>query len=399
MSYLAPTLVVSGYAALMLANPARSSLLDGWRCVCRYPVIWRLLALLGFSNALFQLAVRLVLHCKFAPELSWGRSGWNEPALWLSGSPDSIWWLPASGFREVLRESVLPSLESLAGLFNNVVTTFPLAVFAALGLFTDHLRYATLLRQALRRRFGAASWLLLSVVYLGAAAVLMKAVLYFVSFGFSHPAWFQWAPVIVSVAAAFEYLFGIAIQIYLILHAYAWVRGLSFEPDALREVAVRRLGAGLKWAAIVVAASSLFIELPLILKNFPAFSGTFPDARERFEFRATIARLGLSIVLLSCASIQAWLTFHGETLASAWRAHCRFLRSHAWEFIWFLIVAGIHLFAVQVLRGSLLRGLGQSTALGLAWTLVWPWIAGIVAGWSLASWICLFKRCEGLAQK
>ena len=399
MSYLAPTLLVSGYAAVMLANPARASLLDGWRCVCRYPVIWRLLALLGFSNALFQLVVRLVLHFKFAPELSWGRAGWNDPALWLGGSPDSIWWLPPPAFREVLRESILPSMESLAGLFNNAVTTFPLAVFAALGLFTDHLRYATLLREALRRRFGAAAWLLLAVVYVGAAAVLVKAVLYFVSFGFSNPAWFQWAPVIVSVAAAFEYLFGIAIQIYLIMHAYAWVRRLTFEPDALREVAVRRLGASLKWAAIVVAASSLFIELPLVLKNFPAFAAIFPDARETFEFRATIARIGLAIVLLSCASMQAWLTFHGETLASAWRAHGQLLRAHAWEFIWFLVIAGVHLFAVHVLRGSLLRGLGQSTALGLAWTLVWPWIAGLVAGWCLASWICLFKRCEGLVKK
>ena len=97
MSYLAPTLLVSGYAAVMLANPARVSLLDGWRCVCRYPVIWRLLALLGFSNALFQLVVRLVLHFKFEPELSWGRAGWNDPALWLGGSPDSIWWPPQGG--------------------------------------------------------------------------------------------------------------------------------------------------------------------------------------------------------------------------------------------------------------------------------------------------------------
>ena len=125
-----------------------------------------------------------------------------------------------------------------------------------------------------------------------------------------------------------------------------------------------------------MAASSFLIELPLILKNFPAFAAIFPDARETFESRATIARLGLAIVLISCASMQAWLTFHGETLASAWRAHCQMLRAHAWEFIWFLIVAGIHLFAVQVLRGALLRGLGQGTALGLAWTLVWPWIAG-----------------------
>lgn len=395
MSYLAPTLLVSGYAMVMLANPARTSWLAGWRCVRRYPVIWRLLALLGFANALFQFVVRLVLHFKLAPELSWGRAGWHDPALWLGGSPDSIWWLPPSAVRQVLRDSVLPSIESLAGLFNNAITTFPLAVFAALGLFTNHLRYATLLRAALRRRFGAMAWPLLAGVYAGAAAVVVKAALYFVPFVFANPVWFRWAQVFVSIAAGFEYLFGVAIQIYLIMHAYAWVRGLFFEPDALREVAVRRFGAGVKWAAVVVAASTLFIELPLVLKNFPGYTSIFPDVRETFEFRATIARLGLAVVLLSCASMQAWLAFHGETLASAWHAHRRLIRSHAWEFVCFLIVAGIHLFAVQALRGLVLRGFGESTALGLMWTLVWPWIAGLVVGWCLSAWVCLFKRCEG----
>ena len=413
MSYLAPTLLVAGYAVVMLANPARASLLDGWRCVRRYPVIWRLLALLGFSNALFHFAVRLVLHFRLAPELAWGRAGWHDPALWLSGSPDSIWWLPPSAVRQVLRDSALPAVESLAGLFNNAITTFPLAVLAALGLFTNRFRYATLLRAALLRRFGVAAWPLLAGVYVSAAAVVMKAALYFLLPVLTNPewfpraslvasvagtGWFRWAPVIAAVAAAFEYLFGLAIQLYLIMHAYAWVRGLSFEPDALREVVVRRLGACAKWAAIVVTASCLFIELPLVLKNFPVFASIFPDVRETFEFRAAIARIGLAAVLLACASMQAWLALHGETLRRAWRAHWRFIGLHAWKILWFLILAGVHLFAVQALRGLVLRGLGESTALGLVWTLVWPWIAGLVVGWCLAAWVCLFKRCEGAGQ-
>ena len=398
MSYLAPTLLVSGYALVMFANPVRASLLDGWRCVRRYPVIWRLLAWLGFSNALFHLVVRLVLHFRFAPELSWGRAGWHDPAVWLHGSPDSIWWLPPSAARQVLRDGVLPAIESLAGLFNNAITTFPLAVLAALGLFTNRFRYATLLRDALRRRFGVAAWPLLAGVYVSAAAVVMKAALYFLLPVLTNPAWFRIAPAIAGVAAVFEYLFGLAIQLYLIMHAYAWVRGLSFEPDALREVVVRRLGACAKWAAIVVTASCLFIELPLVLKNFPAFAAIFPDVRETFEFRAAIARIGLAAVLLACASMQAWLALHGETLRRAWRAHWRFIGLHAWSVLWFLILAGVHLFAVQTLRGLVLRGLGENTALGLAWTLVWPWLAGLVVGWCLAAWVCLFKRCEGAGQ-
>jgi hypothetical protein len=235
-------------------------------------------------------------------------------------------------------------------------------------------------------------------VYLGAIAVVMKAALYFLLPVLANPLWYRWSPVIAWVSAVFEYLFGVSVQVYLIMHAYAWVRGLSFDPDALREVAIRRLGAGAKWAGIVVAASSLFIELPLVLKNFPAFSAIFPDAKETVELRVSIARIGLAAALLCCASVQAWLTLHGETLGRAWRAHWRFLWLHAWEFLWFLIVAGLHLFAVQVLRGLVLRGLGDNTALGLTWTLFWPWPAGLVAGWFLAAWVCLFKRCEGAAQ-
>jgi hypothetical protein len=398
MTHLALALLVSGYCLMMFANPVRASLLDGWRCVRRYPVIWRMLTLLGFGHALFHLAVRLVMHFEVAPELTWARAGWHDPALWLAGSPDSLWWLPPSAVRQGLRDGALPALESLAGLFNNAVTTFPLAVIAAAGLFVNRHRYATLLRAALLRRFGLVAWPLLAGVYLGATAVVMKAALYFLLPVLASPAWFQWAPLIAWVAAVFEYLFGVGIQIYLIMHAYAWVRGLSFEPDALREVAVRRLGAGAKWAGIVVAASSLFIEVPLVLSNFPAFSAIFPDARETVEFRVSIARIGLATVLLCFASMQAWLTLHGETLRRAWRAHWRFVWLHGWKFLWFLLVAGVHLFAVQVLRTLILRGLGDNTAPGLVWTLSWPLIAGPVMGWCLASWVCLFKSCEGAAR-
>jgi len=395
MTFLPAALLFSGYILVMAASPVRASMVDGWRCVRRYPVIWRMLALLGFVHALFHAVVRLVLHFQFAPEFTWVRAGWHDPVLWLSGSPDSIWWLPPSAVRQVFRDSALPVAESLAGLFNNAITTFPLAVIAAFGLFTNRHHYASLLRDALRRRFGLAAWPVLACVYLGALAVVTKAALYFLLPIMANPAWFRWASAVVAVAAGFEYLVGVGIQIYLIMHAYAWVRGLSFEPDALREVAVRRLGAGAKWAAIVVLASSIVIELPLVLKNFPLFAGIFPDGRETVEWRVTVARIGLAVVLLCFASMQAWLTLHGETLRRAWHLHWSFMRRHGWEFTWFLVVAGMHLFAVQVLRGLVLRGVSENTALGLVWTLVWPWVNGYVAGWCLATWVCLFKRCEG----
>ena len=155
---LALTLALAGYALLMLTNPVRASLRDGWRCVRRYPVLWRRLAWLGSANALFLLAVTLSFQWRGVPMLTWGRSAWHDPALWLHGSAVSLWWLPPSAIRASLAESWLPALESVAGLFNNAVTTFPVALTAALALFLNRHRYCALLRTALVRRFGAFGW-------------------------------------------------------------------------------------------------------------------------------------------------------------------------------------------------------------------------------------------------
>ena len=123
VNMLALALAIAGYVLLMLTNPVRASLRDGWRCVRRYPVLWQRLAWLGCANALFLLAVNLSFQMRGVAVLTWGRTAWHDHALWLSGSPDSLWWLPPSAIRAGLAESWLPALESIAGLFNNAVTT------------------------------------------------------------------------------------------------------------------------------------------------------------------------------------------------------------------------------------------------------------------------------------
>jgi hypothetical protein len=390
MRELALGLTLIGYVLLMRTNPVRASLGDGWRCIRRYPVIWRTLAWLAFANALFLFAARLVAHWHGEPQLVWMRPGWNDPGAWLAGTPDSLWWMPASTIRELMVSSVLPALETVAGLFNNVVTTFPLAVLAAVGLILNHRRGLAQLWKVLRRRFGVWALLLLLCVLVCAAATIAKAVLYFRPAWVPEPWWLQWGPATAAVAALFEYLFGVAVQAYLLLHAYAWVRGLSFQKDAMREVALRRFGAAAKWAGLVLLAQALFIELPLVL----AFARQWPARPEAMSDWLSGARAILSGTLVLCASMQAWLTLHGETLGRAWRAHWRMLGRHAWSVGWFLIIAAVHCFALQFLRAIILQGLGEDTAPGVLWTLMWPLVFGLVAGWLLAAWVCLFKRSE-----
>jgi len=390
MRELALGLTLVGYVLLMRTNPVRASLGDGWRCIRRYPVIWGSLAWLAFANALFLFAARLSAHWAGEPQLMWMRPGWNDPSAWLSGTPDSLWWMPPQNIRAILAASVLPSLETTAGLFNNVVTTFPVAVFAALSLLLNRRRSLVQLAKVLYRRFGAWSALLVLVVLVCAAATIGKATLFFRP-GWIPNAWsMQWGPAIAATAALFEYLFGIAVQAYLILHAYAWVRGLSFQRHAMREVAIRRLGAAAKWAGLVLFVQAVFIELPLVL----AFAINWPAAPEVMGDWLRIPRAITSALLLLFVSMQAWLTLHGETLGRAWKAHWRMLRAHAWSVGWYLIIAAVHCFGLHFLRSVVLHGLGEETAPGVLWTLLWPLVFGLVAGWLLASWVCLFKRCE-----
>src|SRR5689334_10998655 len=125
---------LAGYVLMMMANPVRESLGDGWRALRRYPALWLIFGMLGFANAAFALLTRWYLATALPPdqrpEFMWAREAWRDPKLWLTGSPGSLWWLPYEQFAQTVRESFLPAVEGVAGLFNNAVSTFPLAMFA-----------------------------------------------------------------------------------------------------------------------------------------------------------------------------------------------------------------------------------------------------------------------------
>ncbi len=386
---MAIALAIAGYLLLMVSNPVRKSLRNGWRCIRRYPTIWTTLAWLGCANAMFQLLIQLSFQWQGIPVLRWFRAGVGQ------GDRPIFWSMPADALNESLSGAWIPAIESVGGLFNNAVTTFPIAVIAAIGFLLNRNRHLTVLRAALQRRFGLWHWIAIGFVVISASAVVAKAFLYLKPPGSPDEAWFRWAPVVVLAASVWEYLFGLAVQVYLVLHAFAWVRGITFDPEAMRDVAIRRFASGTKWAVIVLTVGLLFVELPLVLKNFSGWQGIFPNDPTIVESRLRWARIGIAVFLIAFASMQAWLALHGETLSRAFAAHWRFWKEHAWALGWFILSAGIHLWAVNVARAFVLVSFGEDTALGVLWTLTWPWIAGPVSGWLLASWVCLFKKCDG----
>ena len=397
---------LGGYLLLMLTNPVRASLRDGFRCLRRYPTLWVTLGVFGFAGALFQFAKTLyyvsVLPFEERPALVWMRAAWRDPNLWLHGSPESLWHLPPLAVQDAIRESTLPALESTAGIFNCVFSTFPIAALAALLLLVNWQGHQAVMFRALRSRFGGFGAVIHLGVIIAALAAVAKPCLYaapqlIIACGGGPAAqleWFQWAPVVAWVGFLFEYLFGVCMQIYLILLAYVWVRGLTFTHTHLLDFAIRRCSFVLKWALLVMLLSSLFIDLPLILKNFDAFKPWFPDNDVTMEIRQLSARAVITCFLLLWASVQITLIFHSEAVRKALRDHLRFVTHHAWPFGWFVIVAALHFYLVQVALGLVLRGLGEETAAGVAWSLAVPWLRAVVAAWLLASWVCLFKRCD-----
>jgi hypothetical protein len=389
---------------VVYTNPVRASLRDGLRCARRYSSLWITLGLLGFANAAFKFGVNLYLYFAAAPEmrppLTWVREAWRDQNLWLTGSPQSVWYLPPHAIRDAVRLSALPALENVAGIFNFLVTTFPLSAFAAFLFFVNWESHHAVLFRALRKRFGIWGWPLHGGICLCALAALAKPLLYAAPMFLQGrspeavAAWFQWAPVVDWLSFLFEYLAGVCVQICLILVAYCWVRGISFTHQHLIDFAIRRFSFVVRWALLVMLMSSALLNVPLILKNFAPFQSVFPPEPAIFAPRLDHAREVITFVLLLFTSMQITLTFHSESLLRAFQDHWQFVRRNWWALGWFLIVAGIHFYLLRVALTLVQRGLGEATALGITWSLIVPWLNGLMAAWLLASWVCFYRHSD-----
>ena len=189
-----------------------------------------------------------------------------------------------------------------------------------LANWEDH--HATL-RQALRRRFGGKAWLAHGGILACAVAAIVKPVLFGPSLLYLNRVapglvLLRWSALIDWLSFLFEYLFGVCVQIYLILLVYAWLRGLNWTPAHLMDMAIRRFSFVVKWAAVVMAASSLLIDLPRI----GALLFRFDDPvflNQTFAYIDGVGRPLLALFLISFSTMQITLTFHSETLRKAFR--------------------------------------------------------------------------------
>lgn len=347
-----------------------------------------MLALFGMCYAVFQIGLEVCNHFNL-PE--------GERPVFLWSRP---WFLPRESREEILRAAVLPALEGVAGVFNVLITTFPFSAIASVLFFLNWGGHHAVLLHALRRRFDGWGWLIYGGILLCAVSALMKPFLYsalLLRAGTIIPPLLllQCSFVVDWLSFLFEIMFGILVQIYLILMVYAWVRGLGFTHRHLMDFAIRRFSFVMKWTSIVMLLSTLFIHLPLISANFPAVANYFdiePDTI--FYYLNHVARPVLAAFFILFSGMQIILTFHSESLGKAACDFLYFLRKDAWPLGWYLAIAFLHFYILTVLDGALGKGLGEGTAAGFAWRLAYPLLSAFLAGWLLASWVCLYKRSE-----
>ncbi|MFL6530075.1 MAG: hypothetical protein ACJ8KX_06355 [Chthoniobacterales bacterium] len=364
-----------GYLILLFFNPVRLALRDGFRCIMRFKRVWLTFVVLGFGYSVFQFATftpvqsaaELDLHQVTAP------NEWNWPRL-----------------ADVWRETPLPALEGVAGIFDNGTTTYPISVVAALLLLCNWRGLHGALLGALQKRYRLWAYLIYLIVALSAVASLFKPIVFW-----RLPTWrmvlpermlFQTSAAVDAVAFIFEYLFGVYVQVYLITICLAWIKGLSFTDEGLFQFAVRRFTYVLKWAGIVVCASMLIVRLPLLLAYFVDLPGVLDYlGAERYV---------MSGLIIAFCSVQISLVLHNESLLAALHAHGEFIRRNPLRLLWFLLICAVHFYLLTACDAILRSAIADRAIAFILWKIIYVCARGFVTGWLLASWVCLFRQCE-----
>ncbi len=364
-----------GYALMMFFNPVRQALVDGFRCIGRFRRIWITFALLGFAYFIFQFATFTPIRSSADVDLSQVTSlpSWHWPT-----------------FIEIWRETPLPALEGVAGIFDDATTTYPFSVLAAVLIIINWRGLHGALLRALRKRYRFWGYFIYLILLLSALASLLKPIVFW-----RLPEWggllptaglLQTSAAVDAVAFIFEYLFGVYIQVYLITVCLAWIKGVSFEEGELFRFAMRRFSYVLKWAGIVVFVSTLMVRLPLLLAYFMNIPGVLDYL--------PIERSVMTGLIIAFCSVQISLALHNESLGDAIRAHRRFVRQNAGSLGWFLLICGIHFFGIMICDAIVRSAIGDRLGALLLWKFIFACLRGIITGWLLASWVCLFRQCE-----
>jgi len=370
---LAP-IAVSWLGALSVPS-VRRAYGNGLLCVMTRGILWKLPAGFALAYGLFQIGGEVLMRARLQLQLL-------QPVWPADPEKPALAALALRG--------LLPSAEGLASALNCLVATFPISALCALFFLGNGGGALGEMLRALRKRFGVWGWGLFLMLVLCAVAAAIKPALFYalpelaVRFGSRY--FLLWCSGLNALAFIFEYLLGTCLQLYLLLIAYEWVRGMRFPREKLLRFAVRRLGFVVKWALVIMAFCLLFLQLPPLIAT--AISGG-PAA----PFLELILRSIVAGGMLALATVPIRLALHNDSLAGAIAAHARFLKRNGPETALFLASGMGALFLAKGAEQVGARWAEGSLA-GLIWTLGWQVAGAALGGWILAAWVCFYRTGE-----
>ena len=348
--------------------------------------MWIWLSVLGLAHTVFQ-----VLQ---AYQLGEREFSLRHLLYWPAYKPRE--------WAESAKNAWLPALELLAGLFNQAVVSYPASGLAALLFLINWRGYQMHFLRVARSRLGGwwlAVYICLVLCALAASCKpLFSLSIYWLNQYLDGIFLLRLGAIIDWLSFQFEYLFGLLIQIFLILLTFVWIRGLNSEPGRIFEFALKRAVFAAKWAGVVLLASLVLIHLPLLISYLWITQQTdFTNAV--IQYIEQTARPLIAVALILFCSTQITLTLHNETLREAVQEHAQLVRRNWLRIIWFLVVAALHFFAISWLNNFVVGAFPRYSVPNLLLSGLFTVARAFLAAWFLASWVCLYRASQTLPKE
>lgn len=362
-------------ACVLIPRPVRKALVNGLRCMRRYPDLWRLPLAFGLAHGAFQLAGQVLFQWRV-----------NTLFEWISGFQlyEEIPML-----REVLHLAWLPAAESTSAIFSIFTATFPLSALCAVGyLFNSQGLFAET-RRAIVRRFPRVGWAMVILLIACAIAAAVRPVVFLMLPEATPLIGFQSIIAINLAAFVFEFLLGVFFLTYLMLMAYAWMRGLHFHRYRLLQLAARRTGFVLRWSMVLAALALVFVFSPQFLALL--IDQSMEAAAAALWTISEWGIVGVILVTLIFAPLSTVLVFHNDSLRKAMRETVTFVRGNLALLLPFFLAVYLPFLLVASVRVVATQRLGAGTIADAGVTLLCVIAKALLAGWLIASWVCLYK--------
>src|SRR5206468_7620212 len=83
-----------------------------------------------------------------------------------------------------------------------------------------------------------------------------------------------------------------------------------------------------------------------------------------------------------------------EALLEAERGHVKFVRQNAGRLLWLLTICGLRFLGIMICSAGIRSAIADRLGALCLWKVSCAFLRGMITGWLLASWVCLFRQCE-----